>query len=195
MIKKPILFIFILIVLLLIFYINSKNFYIWDYFIKNYNLLYYYATSNNASLIFFSLLYVLSTSLSLPLSALLTLVGSSIFGWKILPLVVISATFGAYVVYTYTSNIAHKYFKNSYNHMWVNKLRIKFNSQPLKWLLLLRIIPVMPFWTCNIISAIINNNEEPPTFNDIVYNELIFLPLLLISLLIFSSILLKNRSF
>ena len=140
MIKKPILFIFILIVLLLIFYINSKNFYIWDYFIKNYNLLYYYATSNNASLIFFSLLYVLSTSLSLPLSALLTLVGSSIFGWKILPLVVISATFGAYVVYTYTSNIAHKYFKNSYNHMWVNKLRIKFNSQPLKWLLLLRII-------------------------------------------------------
>ena len=51
-----------------------------------------------SAIIIYSIVYFVCVSLSVPVASYLTLIGGAIFNWIALPLVVLSATFGAIVI-------------------------------------------------------------------------------------------------
>jgi len=105
------------------------------------------------SLVVFVLTYVLVVSLSLPIASLLTLMGAALFGWIALPIIVLSATTGAMVVYIVASTFARQFFSKRAEGV-IETVRVTFHRSPIRWLLTMRLIPFFPFWLVNIIPAL-----------------------------------------
>ena len=106
------------------------------------------------SLSVFFLAYVASVSLSLPISSLLTLMGAALFGWVALPIIVLSATTGAMVIFLLASTFARQFFSQRAEGV-VETVQETFHRSPIRWLLTMRLIPFFPFWLVNIIPALL----------------------------------------
>ena len=63
-----------------------------------------------SAIIIYSIVYFVCVSLSVPVASYLTLIGGAIFNWIALPLVVLSATFGAIVIFLLSRGILANYF-------------------------------------------------------------------------------------
>jgi uncharacterized membrane protein YdjX (TVP38/TMEM64 family) len=106
------------------------------------------------SLVVFFLTYVLAVSLSLPIASLLTLMGAALFGWIALPIIVLSATTGAMIVFLLASTFARQLFTKRAGGV-VETVQETFHKSPIRWLLTMRFIPFFPFWLVNIIPALL----------------------------------------
>jgi uncharacterized membrane protein YdjX (TVP38/TMEM64 family) len=106
------------------------------------------------SLSVFFLAYVASVSLSLPIASLLTLMGAALFGWVALPMIVLSATTGAMVIFLLASTFARQFFSQRAGGV-VETVQETFHRSPIRWLLTMRLIPFFPFWLVNIIPALL----------------------------------------
>jgi uncharacterized membrane protein YdjX (TVP38/TMEM64 family) len=106
------------------------------------------------SLSVFFLAYVASVSLSLPIASLLTLMGAALFGWVALPIIVLSATTGAMVIFLLASTFARQFFTQRAEGV-VETVQETFHRSPIRWLLTMRLIPFFPFWLVNIIPALL----------------------------------------
>lgn len=98
--------------------------------------------------------YIMVVSLSLPGSALLTIVGGFIFGWALsAPVTVVAATLGAVAVF--------KIVQTSLGSMigekagpFVQKLSRGFDSNAFSYLLFLRLVPAFPFFAVNAVAGL-----------------------------------------
>ncbi|PPR79970.1 MAG: hypothetical protein CFH01_00076 [Alphaproteobacteria bacterium MarineAlpha2_Bin1] len=124
---------------------------------KNYLVIMSNVESNlGLVIILFIIIYIIVTTLSIPVATYLTLLGGLLFGqYKGTVIVLISATIGAtliFIIFRYASN----YFSKKINNKYLENVKVGFNKNPMLYLLLLRLIPVFPFFVVNIVSAIMN---------------------------------------
>lgn len=101
----------------------------------------------------FSLLYILSTTLSIPGATVLTITGGFLFGqtWGTI-WVVLSATTGA----TFLFLIARTALGESLRQRagpWYDKMKKGFTENAFFYLLTLRLIPIFPFFVVNLVPA------------------------------------------
>lgn len=111
------------------------------------------------ALLIFVVLYMLSTALSVPGGAVLTITGGFLFGWWLGGLLAIfAATSGAVILFLIAKSAlgetlrqkAQGAIKDS-----IEKLRAGFNENAFSYLLFLRLVPLFPFWLVNLVPALL----------------------------------------
>ncbi|MBV16677.1 TVP38/TMEM64 family protein [Thalassospira sp. GB04J01] len=123
---------------------------------ENRDILRDFVTSNPvSSVITFMAIYAVSVALSLPIGSLLTIAGGFMFGvWLGTAYVVIAATLGAVIVY-----LAARYALYDLMHAKagnaIRKMEKGFAEDALSYLMVLRLIPIFPFWLVNLVPALL----------------------------------------
>ena len=107
------------------------------------------------AIIFYSFLYIICVALSIPVASYLTLIGGAIFNWLALPVVVISATIGATIIFILSKSILANYFSKKIIKKYKG-LEKGFSKNHFYYLLFLRLIPFAPFFIVNILAGIVN---------------------------------------
>ena len=108
------------------------------------------------AVLIFGVIYAVSTALSLPGGALLTIVGGFLFGWLVAGITtVFSATLGATVVFLIAKSSLGEFLMKKAGP-FTKKLADGFNTDAFNYLMFLRLVPVFPFWLVNIAPALFN---------------------------------------
>ena len=107
------------------------------------------------AIIFYSFLYIVCVAFSVPVASYLTLIGGAIFNWLALPVVVISATIGATIIFILSKSILTNYFSKKIIKKYKG-LEKGFSKNHFYYLLFLRLIPFAPFFIVNILAGIVN---------------------------------------
>ncbi len=104
-----------------------------------------------ARLIFFSI-YLFVVTFSLPFASLLTVLGSALFGWIALLIILFAASFGASLLFIAARTILSDWFyeKTSSQNSIIPP---DFKGNTFILLLGLRLFPLAPFWIVNILPA------------------------------------------
>jgi uncharacterized membrane protein YdjX (TVP38/TMEM64 family) len=101
----------------------------------------------------FMLIYAIAIALSIPGGAILTMAGGFLFGIAAATVyAVVAATLGATIVFL----IAKTAFGNTLRQRAgpaMRRMETGFRENALNYLLVLRLIPVFPFWLVNLVSA------------------------------------------
>ncbi len=118
-------------------------------------LLDWYAANTMLAALGFWVIYALAVAFSLPGAVWLTLIGGFVFGtWLSMALVVSSATVGAVLIF-----LAARYALADYLHAkagaMVHKMEEGFRENALSYLLVLRLVPIFPFWLVNLVPALL----------------------------------------
>lgn len=103
----------------------------------------------------FILIYILVVALSLPAGSMLTIVGGFLFGITAGTIyIVTAATIGAMIVY-----LAARYAFYDYMHAKagnaIRKMQEGFAEDALCYLMVLRLMPLFPFWLVNLVPALL----------------------------------------
>lgn len=105
-----------------------------------------------SSYIFYFLSYLLVVTFSLPLASLFTILGSALFGWKALLIILFAASIGASLVFLAARTILSDWLYNrTASHRFL--IRADFKQNAFLLLLGLRLFPIAPFWIVNIVPA------------------------------------------
>ena len=107
------------------------------------------------AIIFYSFLYIVCVAFSVPVASYLTLIGGAIFNWLALPVVIISATIGATIIFILSKSILANYFSKKIIKKYKG-LEKGFSKNHFYYLLFLRLIPFAPFFIVNILAGIVN---------------------------------------
>ena len=156
--KKFIPIILIALAFLLAFLLGAKDI-TFDDFISNRDQILMFRDSNlTFSVIIFMLIYISAVTFSIPGATVLSVTGGFIFGLELgLILNVVSATIGATFLFLAVrlgfGNLFGKFEKGSVKFSDLIE-QLKVNE--INLLLLLRLIPVVPFFAANILPAIAN---------------------------------------
>ncbi len=165
MVKYIILFIFLLLVIS-----SSFLFDYWDFIINlitqyHTELLDFIENKFVLSLILFTLIYVISIAISLPIGSLLTFIGGYIFGaYYGFFSVIIGATVGALILFVIIKagilrTIGSIYQKSEL----INKIKFGIDKNIWSYLFFIRFFPIFPFWFVNIAPAILGVRLLPYT--------------------------------
>tara|TARA_A100001011_G_scaffold253291_1_gene261578 strand:+ start:2408 stop:3103 length:696 start_codon:yes stop_codon:yes gene_type:complete len=165
MVKYIILFIFLFLVIS-----SSILFDYWDFII---NLITQYHTEvldfiENKfvlSLILFTLIYVISIAISLPIGSLLTFIGGYIFGaYYGFFSVIIGATVGALILFVIIkAGILRTIGSIHQKSELINKIKFGIDKNIWSYLFFIRFFPIFPFWFVNIAPAILGVRLLPYT--------------------------------
>lgn len=108
------------------------------------------------SILLFIACYIVLVAFSFPGASLLTLLGGFLFGITQGTLyVVVSATLGSCVIFLAVKSSFGKVIAKK-GSKWVAKLEHGFQKNAFNYLLVLRFIPLFPFWVINIVAGILN---------------------------------------
>jgi uncharacterized membrane protein YdjX (TVP38/TMEM64 family) len=101
----------------------------------------------------YALIYVAAVTLSLPLSAFLTTIGGYLFGWLIGGTAAsLSATLGATCFFLIArTSLGQPFLRRAGSR--IQSLAAGFRRQGFTYLLVLRLIPVVPFWLTNLAAG------------------------------------------
>jgi uncharacterized membrane protein YdjX (TVP38/TMEM64 family) len=106
-----------------------------------------------AAILSFALTYIIVTALSIPGGAILTLMIGFLFGWMIGgPLVVVSATIGATIIFLIAKTALGDVLRARAGP-FLDRLAKGFQEDAFNYLLFLRLVPAFPFWLVNIAPA------------------------------------------
>lgn len=113
----------------------------------------YTASHLSLTLLIFVLIYVAVVAFSLPGGAVMTLTGGFLFGtWLGGAAVLIGATVGATLLF-----LAAKYalgdFLRARTGAWLHKMEKGFQDNALSYMLVLRLVPLFPFFIVNLVPA------------------------------------------
>lgn len=101
----------------------------------------------------FAVLYVAVVAFSLPGGAAMTIVGGFLFGTvEATMLVVVAATLGATIVFLAARSAIGAGLRER-AAPWLRRLRDGFNDNALSYLLILRLVPLFPFFVVNLVPA------------------------------------------
>lgn len=106
------------------------------------------------SIALFMAVYILAVAFSFPAASILTIFGGFLFGWTTGgPLVVVSATIGACILFLATRSAFGDFFRRKIGGK-AAALAEGFKKDAFSYLLVLRFAPVFPFFVINIASAL-----------------------------------------
>lgn len=105
-----------------------------------------------AVLVYMSI-YTLIAAMSLPGAIFITLAGGFLFGPIATIYVVISATLGASILFLAVRSALGEWLASKASG-WVAKMEKGFHENAFNYLLVLRLIPIFPFWVVNIVAAL-----------------------------------------
>ncbi len=101
----------------------------------------------------FVVIYALATALSVPGGVILTIAGGFMFGtWLGGLYVVIGATIGATGIFLIAKTALGNTLRDKAGP-WLSKMEAGFKENALSYLLVLRLIPLFPFWLVNLVPA------------------------------------------
>lgn len=101
----------------------------------------------------FVILYAAATAISLPGGVFLTLAGGFMFGtWLATALVVVGATLGAVIVFLIARTALGEGLRARAGP-WLARMEEGFRRDALSYLLVLRLVPIFPFWLVNLVPA------------------------------------------
>ena len=101
----------------------------------------------------FALVYAAATGLSLPGAVILTLTGGFLFGTLAgTAIVVVGATIGATIVFLVARTAFGDVLRKRAGP-FIRKLEDGFRANALSYLLVLRLVPLFPFWLVNLVPA------------------------------------------
>lgn len=111
------------------------------------------------SILIFIALYATITALSIPGAAIMTLLGGFLFGFVTGTIsVVIGATIGATIIFILAKTFLRDFFQKKLNtesqDSVLSKFENGFKENALSYLLVLRLVPLFPFWLVNIVPAL-----------------------------------------
>jgi uncharacterized membrane protein YdjX (TVP38/TMEM64 family) len=99
------------------------------------------------------LVYAAAIALSLPGGAVLTIAGGFLFGTALATcLVVVGATIGACIVFLIAKTALGEPLRAKAGP-WLRRMEDGFREDALSYLLVLRLIPLFPFWLINLVPA------------------------------------------
>jgi uncharacterized membrane protein YdjX (TVP38/TMEM64 family) len=106
------------------------------------------------ALLIYGSVYAVTVALSLPGSAILTIMGGLLFGWLAGGIAAImAATAGATIIFLAARTPLEEALTHKAGSL-VNKIRDGFAKDAFNYLLFLRLTPVFPFWLVNIAAAL-----------------------------------------
>jgi len=161
----PIILIIIIIIWLILAQLNFNN----STFISNIYAFIVYKTNENLlkAIFIYAFIYIFCVSFSIPIASYLTLIGGAVFNWLAIPLVIISATLGATIVFLLSKGILSDFFSKRMIGKF-ESLKIGFENNSFFYLLFLRLVPFAPFFIINILSGIMNMRTLPYIFATII---------------------------
>lgn len=107
------------------------------------------------SVIMYMLTYTIIVALSVPGALFLTLAGGFLFGPIAIVYVVISATIGATILFLAVRSTFGEWLTLKAKG-WMLKMEKGFRKNAFNYLLVLRLIPIFPFWTVNIVAGLLS---------------------------------------
>jgi uncharacterized membrane protein YdjX (TVP38/TMEM64 family) len=109
----------------------------------------------------YALIYVAAITLSLPVSAFLTIIGGYLFGWPLAAVTAnLSATLGAANIFLIArSALGRPLLRRAGSR--IQSLAAGFRKEAFLYLLSLRLIPVVPFWLTNLAAAFFGMRLRP----------------------------------
>ena len=136
--------------------LNNKNIFIYD----NYRILLKNSIDlvNNQfflSIFLYCFLYMMLVSLNLPFGLPMSILGGFLFGqWVGGLLILLSSTTGALIVFL----IARYFFSDFINRKFlkkIQKLKSYFQKNDIEFMLLIRLVPILPYFAQNLLLAVI----------------------------------------
>ena len=125
-------------------------------------LLDYVAAQRLTAIALFFLLYVVVTALSLPVATLVTIAGGFLFGTLLgTVMVVLAATLGATVLFIVAKTLLGDALRKKAGPR-LDKMAKGFEENAFSYLLVLRLVPLFPFWLVNVAPAFMG--VRLPTF-------------------------------
>ncbi len=101
----------------------------------------------------YAVVYALAIALSVPGGAMMTIAGGFLFGWWLATVyVVFAATVGATALFLVARGAVGNRFRARAGP-WMKKMEAGFQENALSYLLMLRLIPVFPFFVVNLVPA------------------------------------------
>ncbi|MCH7888712.1 MAG: TVP38/TMEM64 family protein [Proteobacteria bacterium] len=121
--------------------------------------------------------YVLAIAFSVPGGAMMTIAGGFLFDWQLATIyVVFAATVGATAVFIVARSAVGNRLRARAGP-WMKKMEAGFQENALNYLLVLRLIPVFPFFVINLVSAFLGVNLRTyviATFIGIIPGTIVF---------------------
>ncbi len=121
--------------------------------------------------------YAAAVAISFPGASILTIFGGFLFGlWPGVPMIVTAATIGAFIVFL----AAKTAFGNSMSSRaggFVKRMEEGFRQNELSYMLLLRLVPLFPFWAVNIgagVAGVKARNYLAGTFIGIIPGSFVY---------------------
>jgi uncharacterized membrane protein YdjX (TVP38/TMEM64 family) len=110
-------------------------------------------TSGLLAALVFMAIYIVTVAFSLPGATILTIAGGFLFGsvWGTV-LVIISATLGATVLFSIARTTLGDVLRAK-ARAWLPRLEAGFRQHALSYLLVLRLVPLFPFFVINLVPA------------------------------------------
>jgi uncharacterized membrane protein YdjX (TVP38/TMEM64 family) len=130
-----------------------------------------------ATALAFIAIYAGSVAVSLPGAAILTITGGFLFGvWLGSLLAVTGATIGAVAVFLVAKTSLGDSLKARAGP-WLRRMQDGFNENAISYLLVLRLIPLFPFWIVNVVPAFLGvrlRDYALATFLGIIPGSLVY---------------------
>ncbi len=147
----------LILVLILFFYFHLYNYVSFASLKAHHELLLHWNQQHySLSVLIFISLYIVSIACSIPAVTILSLVGGMLFGTILGTLyIVMSATLGASLFILIVRTAIHNWMTVK-NIKWLQQMQTGFQKNAFSYLLVLRLLPIFPFWMVNIVAAILN---------------------------------------
>lgn len=108
------------------------------------------------ALVGYAVIYAAATALSLPTGSILTVVSGFLFGTLQGGLaVVVGATIGAIIIFELCRSALGASLRNKAGP-FIRKMQDGFSEDAMSYMLVLRLVPLFPFWVVNIAPAFLN---------------------------------------
>ncbi len=153
---RYIILIFIFIFISIFFFSDFKDIFTFSY-VKENLVSFKLAYEENLLLfiLLFSLIYIVSSALSLPIATLLTLISGYIFGLALGTLIVsLCSTVGATIAFLTSKFLFFDFIQKKYKKqlLIINK---EFTNEGFLYIFALRLVPIFPFFIVNIVTSLL----------------------------------------
>lgn len=108
-----------------------------------------------SAMMIFMMIYITAVAISIPGATFLTLAGGFLFGILLgTCIVVVSATIGSLCIFLAVRTALEPIIAKKAGP-WVEKMRDGFQSGAFQYLMVLRLVPLFPFWVVNIVPGLL----------------------------------------
>lgn len=153
---RYIIIFFILILISIFFFSDLKNFFTLGYVKENLiNIRLLFKENVLLFSLIFSLIYIMSSALSLPFATLLTLLSGYIFGLTLGAFIVsLCSTVGASIAFLTSKFLFYDFIQKKYKKQLVT-INNEFINEGIFYIFALRLVPVFPFFVVNIVTSLL----------------------------------------